>query len=62
VGIKQSDLVHYREVMYEGDEENRKTLRRISRPKRRVNHMRRQHKLMTVYQWEIYISYSEVIG
>jgi len=40
--------VHYREILYEGDEDNRKTLRRTSRPKRKVNHMKRQYKLMTV--------------
>ena len=40
--------MHYREVVYEGDEESRETLRRTNRPKRKVNHMKRQYKLMTV--------------
>ena len=34
--------------MYEGDEKSRETLRWTNRPKRKVNHMRRQYKLMTV--------------
>ena len=34
--------------MFEGDEVNRETLRWTNRPKLKVNHMKRQDKLMTV--------------
>ena len=46
--IEKSNLGHYRKVMSEGDAESRETRRRFSRPKRKVKHMLRQGKLMTV--------------
>lgn len=46
--IEKPNLGHHRKVVSEGDVESREAHRRFSRPKRKVKHMQRQGKLMTV--------------